>query len=246
MEDYDAVRERGAKLTETFAAAYSGYVEELEASPTPDPGLLQSVRGVLERFETMNRPFEMLGKPAPSLGTVHAYGRTRDLEAHRGKVVMIDFWATWCGWCIKSFPALRDVRKAYEGKPFVVIGATEPARSVTDANFALDDDLKAKAASFTPVRERMPPNATAEQIARFRALEKDLIGQFVKNHEMTWDVVLIPENRATAAFALTGWPHAVVLDRQGRVRWFKRGALLRDRPEGIAKLRKVVDALLAE
>jgi hypothetical protein len=38
----------------------------------------------------------------------------------------------------------------------------------------------------------------------------------------------------------------VVIDRQGRVRHFKSGALLRDKPEGVAKFRAVLDRLLAE
>ena len=63
---------------------------------------------------------------------------------------------------------------------------------------------------------------------------------------MSWDVVMIDAAEPGPKFALTGWPHAIVLDRKGRVRYFKRGALLTDKPEGIAKLRKVVDSLLAE
>ena len=80
----------------------------------------------------------------------------------------------------------------------------------------------------------------------FREKEKEVLGTFMKNHEMTWPVVMIDKEEPGPKYALTGWPHAVVLDRQGRVRYFKSGALLRDRPEALEKFRKVLEDLLAE
>ena len=82
--------------------------------------------------------------------------------------------------------------------------------------------------------------------AEYREAEKQALERFIANHEMTWPVVMIDKEEPGPKYALMGWPHAVVLDRQGRVRYFKSGALLRDKPEGIAAFRKVLDALLAE
>ena len=63
---------------------------------------------------------------------------------------------------------------------------------------------------------------------------------------MQWPVVMIAKDEPAAKYALTGWPHAVVLDRQGRVRLFKVGALLKDRPEQMAHVRTLLEALLDE
>jgi hypothetical protein len=124
---------------------------------------------------------------------------------------------------------------------------TVPANSVTESRFDLDDDLKAKGEGKPPAQyHRFPGKGTAEEQAKFRALEQELLTSFISNHEMTWDVVMIDATEPGPKYALTGWPHAVVLDKLGRVRYFKRGALLKDRPEAIAKLKKVVDSLLAE
>jgi cytochrome c biogenesis protein CcmG, thiol:disulfide interchange protein DsbE len=45
-----------------------------------------------------------------------------DLSAYRGKVVYIDFWASWCGPCRQSFPWLDNLVREYASQNFVVIG----------------------------------------------------------------------------------------------------------------------------
>ena len=46
------------------------------------------------------------------------------LEELRGKVVLLDFWATWCGPCISTFPQLKSWHKKYSEKGLVIIGVT--------------------------------------------------------------------------------------------------------------------------
>jgi thiol-disulfide isomerase/thioredoxin len=50
---------------------------------------------------------------------------TLDLTAYRGKVVVVDFWASWCVPCRRSFPWLDDMQRKYGGDGLVIIGVNE-------------------------------------------------------------------------------------------------------------------------
>ena len=49
-------------------------------------------------------------------------GKVFQLSQQRGKVVLVDFWATWCPPCRMSIPHLKDLQEQYGGKDFTVVG----------------------------------------------------------------------------------------------------------------------------
>lgn len=59
---------------------------------------------------------------APEFSLVSSTGETIDLETLRGKVVLLDFWASWCGPCVKALPSVRKLQKDHARDPFVVVG----------------------------------------------------------------------------------------------------------------------------
>ncbi len=63
---------------------------------------------------------KMINQPAPTFSLKNLAGKEVKLENLRGKVVVIDFWATWCGPCKASFPGMQKAQDSYKNDPEVV------------------------------------------------------------------------------------------------------------------------------
>ena len=76
-----------------------------------------------------------MSEPLPPVSFTTLDGREGTLESLRGKVVLVNFWATWCPYCRHEMPAMQEFYRDYAGKGFEIIA------------FSLDDD-EAKAREF--------------------------------------------------------------------------------------------------
>jgi thiol-disulfide isomerase/thioredoxin len=65
-----------------------------------------------------------VGMEVPELQGEDVDGKKSKLSDYRGKVVLLDFWATWCGPCRMMLPHDKEMVKRLEGKPFVLIGVS--------------------------------------------------------------------------------------------------------------------------
>jgi len=61
------------------------------------------------------------GGAAPALALQDLEGRAHRLEDYRGKVVLVNFWATWCEPCRAEMPAMNQLRASLAGQPFAVL-----------------------------------------------------------------------------------------------------------------------------
>ena len=76
----------------------------------------------LAKSELYDRRALAIGTPAPEVSGEDVDGKPMKLSDYRGKVVVLSFWATWCGPCMELVPRERDLVKKYEGRPFVLLG----------------------------------------------------------------------------------------------------------------------------
>lgn len=66
-----------------------------------------------------------VGELAPNFEASTPQGAVMALEGHRGDVVLVDFWATWCPPCVASMPTLSRLHTEYESRGFKVLGVNQ-------------------------------------------------------------------------------------------------------------------------
>lgn len=89
------------------------------------------------------------GETPPAIDMPDQAGKQVDLNALKGKVVLIDFWASWCGPCREEMPVLEALHKKYASQGLVIVGINIDNNPKKMNNF-----LKGNPASFRIVHDR--------------------------------------------------------------------------------------------
>lgn len=83
-----------------------------------------------------------LGKTATGLSGASVSGDTIDLETFRGKVVLVDFWATWCVPCVMTLPILQSLHDELDESKFRIIGVSANTDKKKLSQFINEHDLQ--------------------------------------------------------------------------------------------------------
>ena len=132
-------------------------------------------------------PSPLVGKPAPDFTLEDLAGRKVSLSSFKGKPLLINFWATWCGPCKIETPWLVELRQKYAAKGFEVIGIS-----------AEDDDV------------------TPSDKAGW-AHDRAAIAKFVKQEHMLYPVLMGGDALTKPYGGLDAMPTSFYVDRAGTV-----------------------------
>lgn len=99
---------------EEFEAGYNLFTERVKKSYLAQP--------LVSEYES--RKVVRPGLEAPLFELKTAAGETISLESLRGKYLLVDFWASWCGPCRRSMPGLKEVYAKYHDKGFEILGVS--------------------------------------------------------------------------------------------------------------------------
>ena len=82
------------------------------------------------------------GELAPGFTLQGTKGQTISTESLHGRVVLLDFWATWCGPCIASLPEIRKLARQFPDDQFVLVGVNEDEDADAWRKFMMKEDMQ--------------------------------------------------------------------------------------------------------
>ena len=212
-EQFDSVR---TQMLATVSAAAA----KAEADSRPDDAA--ALGKLATRLDSSAMKGQLLNHSAPAVTFNWLHDRSgtpswKTLENLKGKIVVLDFWATWCGPCVGSFPNVRELRAHYSTDDVVIIGVTSIQGN-----------------HYWKGRPKVETKGNPD-------LEKSLMSEYMNEMDITWTVGFTDQEVFNPEFDVNGIPHLAIIDAKGVLR---HNGLHPSMP--MAEKTRHIDALLTE
>lgn len=214
---YNLMNATASRLTYTDPQAAASILEKLQAKLDSFSERLdesekvgverysRSIASSMSRIETALKREKLVGSVAPDFDPAHFVAMEETtMDDLKGKVVLVDFWAVWCGPCIATFPHLRDWHEEFSDDGLVIVGVTN--------FYGYSWDEEAGKAS------RGADEVSAED-------ELAMLEKFRDSYDLKHGFIVSKKGSDYASqFAVSGIPQAVLIDKEGKIRMIRVGS----------------------
>lgn len=156
---------------------------------------------MVEKAGTQSQTTEAIqvGMPAPEITMKSPDGKKMSLSDLKGKVVLLDFWASWCGPCRKANPHVVEVYQKYKDKGFTVYSVSL-------------DGIDSRSKARYPTEEQFQAALEQSKKSWLAAIEKDqLIWPYHVSDLNKW------ETQAARMYGVSGIPKTFLIGRDGKI-----------------------------
>ncbi len=180
---------------------HKGVLSKLQASSTVDKNILGEYSGYISQLEkTLSLQRIAVGKQAPDIALASPDGKKYALSDLKGKVVLLDFWASWCGPCRRENPSVVKVYNQYKSKGFEVFSVSlDGLDSRTMARYG----------------------GNQAQIDQQMESSKNRWKQAIAQDKLSWDTHVSDLKKWDSApaqtYGVSGIPRTFMIDREGNI-----------------------------
>ena len=134
----------------------------------------------------------------PNIELIDQYGKKHNLSDYRGKVVMINFWVSWCSDCKEEIPKVVELYKEYgeNKKDLIILGVV------------------------SPISKKYPNN-------KDRIEKKELL-KYIKENNYIFPSLLDEKGKTYTEYEIEEYPSSFIIDRNGHLKVYLKGAVSKE------------------